>query len=112
MRPRRARCWAGNRRCRICQRYSGRSGSGGRTIPADSRNKEALRPITPEGFPACEHHRVTALAGASVVLLVVDLMRHVVLLMVDRGAVGGGQMAVIRCAHVVLFVVDTGFLGF
>ena len=34
-----ALCWAGNRRCRICRRFCGHSGSGGRAILAVIRSK-------------------------------------------------------------------------
>lgn len=43
-------------------------------------------------------------------LVAVDALRFLVLLMVDELLVGGGEMAVVLCAHGPLFVVDGGLL--
>jgi hypothetical protein len=45
----------------------------------------------------------------SVVLVFINLVRELVLLLMQRGAVGGGQMAVVQLAHVMLLLVKFGF---
>ena len=48
---------------------------------------------------------------APVVFLRVNLAGELVLLVIEPGAVGGGQVAIVVGAHVVLFLVEGGFLG-
>ena len=47
-----------------------------------------------------------------VVLVGVNLLRQMVLLLIQRGAVGRGEMSIVELAHVMLFVIYSGFLLF
>ena len=73
---------------------------------------DALRDAVLLILAALADFAVAVLRGIGVVLVVVDLVRQVILLIVQLGAVGGGQMAVVFRAHRVLFLVDARFLGF
>jgi hypothetical protein len=48
----------------------------------------------------------------SVVLILVDLPGNLILLLIQRGFICGGQFSIIQLAHVALFLVDTGFFLF
>src|SRR5579864_2323585 len=45
-----------------------------------------------------------------VVLVPINLLRQLILLLVQRGLVGGRELAVVQFAHVALFLVQAGFL--
>src|SRR5579871_1050530 len=62
--------------------------------------------------PQFEFSAARMLLHARVVLLVVDLAGQLVLLMIQLGAVGGGQVAIVARAHAVFFLVQRGFFRF
>jgi hypothetical protein len=49
------------------------------------------------------------LAAPAVVLVGVNLIGNRVLLLLDDGAVGGGQLAIVELLHIALFVIDGCF---
>src|SRR5215831_8855020 len=61
---------------------------------------------------AFAHFAVAVVLGCGVVLVVVDAIREAILLIIQLGAINGGEVAVVLGPHRVLFLVESSFAGF